>query len=331
MYMRHFLHHLFIPRESNNHRAKVLHHSTLMLLIVALIIGNIGMSFVERSNSGVLGITANFNQDDLLLQTNAKRAESGLPPLQLNPQLSQAAYQKGQDMLAKNYWAHNAPDGTTPWVFIKNSGYEYVYAGENLARGFSSAPDVVTAWMNSQGHRDNILSGNYDDVGFAVLTGTLTGDETILVVQEFGRKMAGTPSVPQNIAVAPTLAAVPTAIPIKAVLPTRAVTPTQVPIVAQVSLSPTPSTALPTSVVTPQRATGNLVASVQQNPLVDSKSFSKNFSLLLVSLFIFALIIDMIIIERKKIVRLLSHNVDHVFFFGIILLILLVIGKGTVL
>lgn len=327
-----FLHHLILPRHSNNHRAKVLHHPSLVVFIALLLIGNVFISFAEQNFSGVLGITANFNQDDLLLQTNARRAENGLPPLQLNPQLSQAAYQKGQDMFAKNYWAHNAPDGTTPWVFIKNSGYEYLYAGENLARGFSSAQDVVTAWMNSQGHKENLLSPNYDDVGFAVLTGTLTGDETILVVQEFGRKMAGGPTESSTLASAPTVAptaAFPTAVPTVRVrptsVPTLTPTPTTVPVIARLTVSPTPVS------VIPQPQPLSLVASIQSNPLIDSKRFSKTFALFLVSFFLFVLVLDIIVIERKKIVRLVSHNVDHILFLTVILLILLTLGRGIIL
>jgi hypothetical protein len=317
--MREFLHHLILPRESNNHRAKALHHSSLFFLIVVLIIGNLFIGFVEKHNSAILGITAQFNNDDLLLQTNARRADKGLAPLQLNPQLSQAAYQKGQDMFAKNYWAHNAPDGTTPWVFIKDSGYEYLYAGENLARGYSSAPDVVNAWMNSQGHRDNILSSNYDDVGFAVLAGTLDGDETILVVQEFGRKMAGSPETSQRIAsnAVPTTSATPT--PIRFVVqvsPTQTILPSPTPIIV---------VSTPAPVVEPQ------VAAIQNNPLIDSKSFSKNFSIVLATFFIFVLFLDIIVIERKKIARLLSHNLDHMMFLIAILLILLLLGRGIII
>lgn len=320
-----FLHHLILPRESNNHRAKVLHHTSLLILIAVLLIGNVAVSFFEEHHSSILGITANFNQDDLLLQTNARRAENNLPPLQLNPQLSQAAYQKGQDMIAKNYWAHNAPDGTTPWVFIKGSGYEYLYAGENLARGFSSAQDVVTAWMNSQGHRDNLLSKNYDDVGFAVVTGTLTGDETILVVQEFGRKMAGSPDQSSVASRSNVPEKIPTA------------TPTVVPVIAQLTSTPIPTLLpSPTPIVvrgpstTPIPASQFLVASVQSNPLIDSKSFSKNFTIFLVLFLIVVLLVDVIMLERKKIVRVLSHNIDHIMFFSIILLILLIIGRGAI-
>ena len=91
-------------------------------------------------------------------------------------------------MFEKDYWAHNSPDGTTPWFFIKQAGYDYVFAGENLARGFVNSEDAVNAWMASTDHRDNLLSSNFKDVGFAVKSGTLNGEDTFLIVQEFGNK-----------------------------------------------------------------------------------------------------------------------------------------------
>ena len=98
-------------------------------------------------------------------------------------------------MFAKNYWAHVSPDGTTPWVFIKSAGYSYVYAGENLARGYNTSQDVVTAWMASPEHKQNMLSSNYQNVGFAIVTGNLTGEDTVLVVEMFGSTaLAAAPS-----------------------------------------------------------------------------------------------------------------------------------------
>lgn len=131
---------------------------------------------------------ADISVKELVDLTNAKRKENGLPVLSSNAQLSNAAAQKADDMFAKNYWAHNSPDGTTPWFFIKESGYSYVYAGENLARGFNNADDVVNAWMASPAHRANLLSSNFKDVGFSVKSGKLNGEETFLVVQELGSR-----------------------------------------------------------------------------------------------------------------------------------------------
>lgn len=116
--------------------------------------------------------------------------EQGLKPLNLNENLSLAALEKAEDMFSHGYWAHNAPDGTTPWKFIYEADYNYLYAGENLARDFNDSSSVVSAWMKSKTHRDNILNANYQDIGFAVVNGKLNGKETTLVVQMFGAEQS---------------------------------------------------------------------------------------------------------------------------------------------
>lgn len=126
---------------------------------------------------------------------NSKRLEANLQPLVLSPELSTAANQKAGDMFDKNYWAHISPTGTTPWYFITQAGYEYVYAGENLAKSFDTADEVVAAWMNSSTHRANILKPEYTEIGLAVMNGKLSGEETTLVVQEFGTKLKATARV----------------------------------------------------------------------------------------------------------------------------------------
>lgn len=90
-------------------------------------------------------------------------------------------------MIANNYWAHTAPDGTTPWDFISGSGYSYVVAGENLAKGFNTSQGVVTAWMGSSSHRANVLSTNFSEVGYATVDGTLQGTQTTLVVAMYAK------------------------------------------------------------------------------------------------------------------------------------------------
>jgi hypothetical protein len=179
----------------------MLHPKILLFLISFFIFGSIFFSS-PANPLGNLGAIADISINELLTFTNQKRQENGLPSLSSNSQLEAAAMKKAEDMFAKNYWAHNAPDGTTPWFFIKEAGYNYVYAGENLARGFNSANDVVNAWMASPSHRANLLSKNYKDVGFAVKSGTLNGENTFLVVQEFGSKsyaVAKSPAKPKTV------------------------------------------------------------------------------------------------------------------------------------
>lgn len=124
--------------------------------------------------------------EDLHNLANQEREKAGLVSLNLNANLSEAAKAKAEHMMANNYWDHYAPDGTTPWSFIVASGYEYKVAGENLAKGFSYSSDVVNGWMNSPTHKANVLHGSYTDVGYAVLNGTILGEETTLVVAMYG-------------------------------------------------------------------------------------------------------------------------------------------------
>src|SRR5581483_4473703 len=129
--MKHFLRHFLIPHESNNHRSRVLHHDSLLIVITLLFAGLIVIQGTHKEYPSVLGDATSITTADLLKYTNLEREANGLAPLNLNPQLSHAAELKAHDMFAKDYWAHVSPDGTTPWVWIRDSGYNYLYAGEN--------------------------------------------------------------------------------------------------------------------------------------------------------------------------------------------------------
>jgi uncharacterized protein YkwD len=113
--------------------------------------------------------------------TNQDRKQAGEAPLTLNPKLNDSAEAKCKDMQSKVYWAHDAPDGTSWTSFIRaTTGAQII--GENLAHGYTTATDVNTAWMNSAGHRKNILDANFTDVGFAECD--VTG-YSLTVVQHF--------------------------------------------------------------------------------------------------------------------------------------------------
>src|SRR4030065_255642 len=119
----------------------------------------------------ILGYATDINMPALYQLVNEQRQNNNLPPLTYNEKLAQAAYGKAQDMFTKNYWAHYAPDGATPWNFILASGYQYEYAGENLAKNFLFSQNVLDAWMASPSHRENILRKDYNEVGFAIVNG----------------------------------------------------------------------------------------------------------------------------------------------------------------
>jgi len=181
-----FIYH-FIPHKKSKTRARLLSHGALISYSLVLIVFAGLMKLLPVYVPGVLGYASNIEISALLRYTNERRAQVGLKPLTLNKELSEAAYRKAKHMFSDGYWAHVSPGGTKPWDFILSEGYDYIYAGENLAKNFSNSKDVVDAWYDSSTHRDNLLSPNYDDIGFAVVDGVLDGYETTIVVQMFGR------------------------------------------------------------------------------------------------------------------------------------------------
>jgi ABC-type dipeptide/oligopeptide/nickel transport system permease component len=134
----------------------------------------------------VLGVESNITITSLFNQTNVYRQENGVSKLNLNDKLDKAAYLKAQDMFAKQYWAHDSPEGVQPWSWFAQVGYNYDEAGENLAKNFSTTNGVMTAWIDSPTHKANIVKSSYKDVGFAVVSGILDKKPATLVVALYG-------------------------------------------------------------------------------------------------------------------------------------------------
>lgn len=178
--------HFFTPRESNNYRAKALQIDFLSFYLFIALLLAISVKNIGPYMNNVLGFATDITVPKLLELSNKEREKQSLQPLRYNKKLAEASQKKAADMFAKDYWAHFAPDGTTPWSFILNSGYQYEYAGENLAKNFLFSQGVVDAWMNSPTHRENILRKEYTEVGYGVVNGVLNGEETTLVVQMLG-------------------------------------------------------------------------------------------------------------------------------------------------
>lgn len=180
------LEHLFIPHSANNYKAGILHPGPLSLVVGLFLFFQSSLNFFAVAVPSVLGYASDITPGKIIELTNQKRAEKGLPLLTLDPLLSEAAQRKAGDMFAFDYWAHNSPSGRDPWSFFKEVNYQYLYAGENLARDFADSEGVVSAWLASPTHKDNILNSRYQEIGAAVVNGTLQGMETTLVVQLFG-------------------------------------------------------------------------------------------------------------------------------------------------
>lgn len=132
----------------------------------------------------------------ILAETNRQRETSGRPPLHPNATLDQAAQKKVADMLAHQYFAHQAPDGTGPGDLVAGVNYRYIRVGENLALGnFASDAALVQAWMDSPGHRDNILHPGFTEIGLAAARGTFEGTTVWLAVQTFAAPLSSCPRV----------------------------------------------------------------------------------------------------------------------------------------
>lgn len=303
-----FVHHWFTPHETNNHRSRALHVDSLFAYVLMFLVFNFVVRLGHVQMPDILGYATDIRVEQLLGSTNVKRQDAGLSALQLNDRLSQAAAAKAADMLANNYWAHNSPAGKTPWDFINASGYRYTLAGENLAKNFQSSDGVVEAWMNSETHKANLLKSGYNDVGFAVVNGVLSGEETTLVVQMFGAtKSAPVAAIPQVQAQEPQAALPP---PVAQVAePTKPVVLPEVPVVTQV---PVKSNAELVSVVPYDPAPTFM--SVATTPRVNISALSRQVVFIFVGMLMGILAIDGYIVTRKKVVRLSGHNVAHIFF-----------------
>ena len=132
-------------------------------------------------------VSGNLTIAGTLAATNEDRIKEGLRALSLHTALNVAAQKKVNDMFARQYFEHIAPDGRGASDLAAESGYAYVIIGENLAMGnFKDDRDLVTAWMESPGHRANILNKRFIDIGIAVAKGRFVGKEVWLAVQTFG-------------------------------------------------------------------------------------------------------------------------------------------------
>lgn len=297
------LHHALIPRHSNNYKARLLQPAGITVVLLSLFLVQSVFQLVMSTSPSVLGYAAQIDINEVIRLTNLKREENGLAPVTLNLNLTDAAKQKGDDMLSHDYWAHISPTGVEPWDFFNSVGYKYRYAGENLARDFSSANGAVDAWMASPSHRENMLSSKYKEIGVAVVEGDLAGQDTTIIVQLFGTKAQDAVAVP--------VAA------------------------AQDNQEITQSETEPSTV-----PNNNLVLPTPNTDVVVSTSFSSSespfnatraVSLGTVGFMMVLLTGDMLYISRHNISRKSSRSFAHLAFLGMVFAILLVIKAGKII
>lgn len=128
----------------------------------------------------------NLTAENLLSVLNEDRGQEGLSPLRMNLRLAEAARKKAEHILQNGYFAHTSPAGIEPWDFIRAAGFDYSFAGENLAMNYSNAHELQSDLLQSPAHRDNLRSAAFTEIGIAVVQGLYLGQMTSITVQIFG-------------------------------------------------------------------------------------------------------------------------------------------------
>lgn len=177
---------MFVPHKGNSYRPHAFRHKALSFYSLGLLLSQVLFGATMYSGPTIMSGDTVTVAKNIVIYSNKEREKMGIGKVYENENLSKAAYDKLKDMFDKNYWDHTGPSGETAWDFINDSGYRYLLAGENLARGFNRSQDVVTAWMESPSHRENILNGRFKEIGVAVGSGKLKGNTTTVIVQLFG-------------------------------------------------------------------------------------------------------------------------------------------------
>ena len=161
------------------------------------VIGEIGKEILNPPPLNIGGSANNavLTKAEIISQTNLQRNENGkLPALVENAKLNAAALAKANDMFKQQYFEHVSPAGVDPATLVKEYGYDYVVTGENLILGnFKNEQEVVQLWMDSPGHRENILNKRFTEIGVAVVKGTYKGKIAWIGVQEFGLPLSACP------------------------------------------------------------------------------------------------------------------------------------------
>lgn len=205
------------------------------IVVVAIVVVSLTMMSQAQFIVSRVPALAAVVSSVLVELANADRSAQGLATLSVSPVLNEVARAKAEDMAAKQYFAHNSPDGVTPWHWFKEKNYTFLYAGENLAIDFNESSDVERAWMQSPTHRANIVGTQFTEIGIAVVDGMYQGRRTSYVVQVFGTPAPQTP--PADVTTTTQVLAVER--PVRDVVPSA---PPEVPALATTLPTTTPTT-----------------------------------------------------------------------------------------
>ena len=139
-----------------------------------------------------ISVRAAMMPEDIVLESNRARAQAGLLLLVPDEALSAAAQARAEDMARSGLFAHHGADGSSPWAWLKDQGYSFSRAAENLAVNYDNAGDVVEGWLASPGHRKNLLDARLTEIGIGVAEGMYKGERAEFVVQLLAKPAEGT-------------------------------------------------------------------------------------------------------------------------------------------
>lgn len=187
------------PCAANAYRPYLLRKPWLIFFLTVVLTSEAVVVLTNVAQESSKSFLAAVLPADVIRLTNEERERGGVVSLEENFLLSLAADAKAKDMARKGYFAHTGPDGKTPWEWLREFGYAYAAAGENLAVRFHESADVVRAWMASPSHRANILRAGYTDIGVGLAEGTYQGVPATFVVQYFARPWGVAPPPPASV------------------------------------------------------------------------------------------------------------------------------------
>ncbi len=247
----HRLHDYFFPHKRNNYRPHFFGATSLTVFVIGIVVlegaylAQIKLVFPNTS------FLASVLPGTLVALTNQDRTANDVPAVTENATLDRAATLAAQDMASKGYFAHVSPSGVTPWDWLDQVGYQYTYAGENLAVNFTDSTAVENAWMASPEHHANIVKPQYTQVGIGVANGMYQGQQTTFVVTFFATP--ANPPASSQVAVSNLSTAPPPSLPT-----TTLPTPSQdtVPTTSSVRaahVTPPPSASVPAVITVPTK------------------------------------------------------------------------------
>lgn len=321
------LKHFFIPHTDTHAKAHLISPVGIFVWVALFIILQVSMNLFNTIRPGVLGVSATIDYKEVIRLVNVEREKKGLTSLTENPNLNVAAYKKGQNMFEEQYWAHYSPSGKDPWGFITGAGYKYSYAGENLARNFTNANDAVVAWMNSPTHRDNILNNKYKDIGISVVQGTLNGEQTTIIVQEFGTQPSYTASNPFSRLIADEEEVDVSSVLAEAQIETVQASDLDATPAAGIKIPDDPFLTSPTGV---SPTLPSIIAEPTKttiNPFIIYRAVGFGIVATLAVL----LFVDLVIMRRRGIFRPVGHHVAHLALLGVAASSLAQMSQGKIL